>query len=702
MDTRFVADVETWERRPFDGGFDGLRRLAEASFSGAVRTGRTYLFLVGGRPVGVFDYEENPRGEDSVSPASIDAFEDAGGEAFTAPHRALSLLAVMQASGGETRGRYYSNDTPIAEVDRTLREGGFTGYLELSENVLSGDYYLVYHRGSRQSVAFVGQSRRLKTDEEAFDLADDEVGIYEVTGIDLPRLELPEPAEPEVPRDPIVPTGDEAEADDDERSADDSAPDPDPDTRPDPAPESEPVPADDTAVEAAIEQVEEAVEAESEAEAEAAGEFETGTGTETETGTETATSDEPAFDPTAPVPESAAESAEEPAEAVEEPTEAAAGEPSESAAGEPSESEVEATPEDVAAATAAVETEAETETEASTDDPTDTNGEGGLDGRVVPSVDPARTARGAEPTPESTPEQGEVIVDGETVDGLRRELAARDDEVAALKERLEAVERERDELQAEVEALERRLSAAGVPPESPERSLTAKEALGETSVFVRYRSKRDPTLADAHDGAASPEAVAENLRLDWHTQFDADAVAVDGRSFEAFLEDTLSYAFVRWLVEDLVYEIRDTGNAGSMRALYDALPSLDRIEFASELSVAGETVRFDVVGRDRMGTPLLVANLEDSRDPTDEVTMADLVNATTAYVQDGNDLAGAFAVTASYFEPAALETADEATGGSLLSRDQRKSFVKLSRKQGYHLCLVEAREDSFYLSVPEL
>ena len=32
----------------------------------------------------------------------------------------------------------------------------------------------------------------------------------------------------------------------------------------------------------------------------------------------------------------------------------------------------------------------------------------------------------------------------------------------------------------------------------------------------------------------------------------------------------------------------------------------------------------------------------------------------------------------------------------------RASFVNLSRKQGYHLCPVEARNENFHLAVPEL
>ncbi|TKX77227.1 hypothetical protein EXE53_27735, partial [Halorubrum sp. SD626R] len=62
----------------------------------------------------------------------------------------------------------------------------------------------------------------------------------------------------------------------------------------------------------------------------------------------------------------------------------------------------------------------------------------------------------------------------------------------------------------------------------------------------------------------------------------------------------------------------------------------------------------------------------------------------------------AFAGTESFFEPGALETAGDAVGGGLFSRSKRASFVKLSRKRGYHLCLVEARDGGFHMTVPDL
>ena len=82
--------------------------------------------------------------------------------------------------------------------------------------------------------------------------------------------------------------------------------------------------------------------------------------------------------------------------------------------------------------------------------------------------------------------------------------------------------------------------------------------------------------------------------------------------------------------------------------------------------------------------------------------MASLVESGTQACSTEETFSGAFFVASSFFDPDALETAREATSDSLLSRDKRKSFVKLSRKRGFHLGLVEARDGSFHLSVPDL
>ncbi|MFB6164530.1 MAG: hypothetical protein ABEJ31_05175, partial [Haloarculaceae archaeon] len=181
MTTRTVEQVDDWDARPFSGGYAGLRDLSDERFSGIVTAGPTRLCMTKGTVVGVLD-------------GRIEDFAEASGTAHEAPSPALPLLAVMQDRTDEVRAQYYTEDTPLADVDGTLQDGNFTGYVELSENVLSGDYYLVYHQGRRMSVAFVGASGQLLTDDEAFDTAADEVGIYEVRPVEVDAIEVPEPA----------------------------------------------------------------------------------------------------------------------------------------------------------------------------------------------------------------------------------------------------------------------------------------------------------------------------------------------------------------------------------------------------------------------------------------------------------------------------------------------------------------------------
>jgi len=205
----------------------------------------------------------------------------------------------------------------------------------------------------------------------------------------------------------------------------------------------------------------------------------------------------------------------------------------------------------------------------------------------------------------------------------RDEIADERDELATEVDRLESelstLREERDRLKSELSAARDRL------PES-DRTISAAEARSGTNLFVRYESKGGATLEDAHDGAVDRDALRENLRIEHHTSFETDGLAVDGRPYEEFLEDTIEHGFTRWLVEDLPFEVSSTGNQSVLRDLYDAIPEIDRAEIGGSVSIVirenGEETReqrsFDLVLRDRMGNPLVVADLNDSRDPTAE------------------------------------------------------------------------------------
>ncbi len=101
-----------------------------------------------------------------------------------------------------------------------------------------------------------------------------------------------------------------------------------------------------------------------------------------------------------------------------------------------------------------------------------------------------------------------------------------------------------------------------------------------------------------------------------------------------------------------------------------------------------------------MAIPLVVANINNSRERPRGPDVGSHPER-RAGRQRFRVAASAFLVTSSFFEPGALETAEEATSSGLFNRDKRKSFVNL-RERGFHLCLLEARNQEFHLAVPEL
>ncbi|MBX0294658.1 DUF7527 domain-containing protein [Haloarcula nitratireducens] len=786
MSTRTVELVSEWESVPFEGGYEGLRALAADEFSGAVVSGPTRLFMVGGTVVGILE-------------GDIEDFEGGDGTARRAPHEALPLLAVMQERADEVRAKYYTQDTPLSEVNETLSDGNFTGFVELSENVLSGDYYQVYHGGRSMSVAWVGSADRLVTDDDAFEQADDEVGIYEVKPVDISPVEIPEPAEPDTGGAAAGAVGtaetDDADANEAEtepvasegESADETA---------EPIGSGEAVDSDDSVETADQSESPTAADAADDANDDPATERRSGPATGGPPGSKAAGTDQGVAGPDAERRRSS--SAAQPTEREQtdgaEATETGESTTDGSTTGS-SESSRQSAPE-TAETTASAERASETNGPASqsspggdsaasgpTDpaqppqtapkaretaqSPTAASGTGGatttdLETRSIPSLDPDRSTAASTRAAESAvvsndvessaaPQETETTTERsadaassaarpratdeqrdrpaadrqrERVEEVESELDAKEAEIGRLRTELDDLsatnddlraERDRlqtelDEAKTEIQRLERRLGDAQEDAPDAGTRLSPAEAIDGTNLFVRYHSKGEATLEKAHAGDADRSQVEENLRLEYHTQFDGTDAVVDGEEFETFLQESIHYRFVDWLVRNLLYEIRDTGHASAMRDLYDALPEIDRAELNGNVSVTytedGKQHRsqeqFDVVARDRMGNPLVVANINDSRQPATDGQMTDIVRDAERVGNASGSLAAAFLVTSSFFEPGALETAEEATSSGLFSRDKRKSFVNLSRKDGYHLCLLEARNREFHLAVPEL
>ena len=895
MDSRTQERAEQWDSRPFSGGYDGLTDLAASEFSGAVATAGTWLFMLNGRIVGVVD-------------GTIEDFETGSGTVYEAPHPSLPLLCTMEAKGGETRAKYYTNETPLREVDGTLQDSSFTGYVELSENVLSGDYYAVYYGGRRMAAAYIGNAERLLTGDEAFERADDEVGIYEVRDVDIDVTDVPGTESDATGDSGGTSAGSSAGAGSDVGSGSVSDIDPgsgagsDADPVSDAPSDTDPAAGSDTRAEPSVNPTESAIES-----IDISGSEPTETADETSadsliddvafddvTGGSSApeetdepsgitTAEEPALDasssgittqesepdatdtgtepsgsePEASVSTSFDEAATEstgtdptpvdssPAEPTQADRTAVPDAPSEPAddqgdAAEQSSAEsddIEHTSPDLAEVEAAAEqldqndiSWTEDDVDSSTDDaaeesePTATEPADESDAeskqqadpederfeeeaqwretRSIPSIDPDNTQStdakresaasrrastrnrgtsepatggsksGARETPGSTDDssarsspkaasagssrqndgQGQqsraterddsrsnrgitVAPDSEQqqrIATLTEQLETLQEQRDALVTKAEKLETERDQLRSEnkeltstVDRLQSRINEletelqraresaapteAGSETPAASTQLPPQRALAETNLFVRYGSKSQPTLETAHDGDADKSEVAANLQLEHHTSFDAADVAVDGDPYEEFLSSTMEYRFVDWLTETVLYEIRDTGNGDALGDLYDAIPRIDRAELGASISLADDEtedvpdeVTFDIVAFDKMGNPLVVANLNDSRDPATQGMLEEMEEAASAVKANYPDLAASVVVTSSYFEPGALEVAEQATSGGFLSRGSKLSYVNLSRKAGYHLCLVESRSEGFHMNVPEL
>ncbi|WP_336022384.1 DUF7527 domain-containing protein [Halobellus salinisoli] len=748
MNSRTIDVVTDWETVATPDGYEGLHELADAEFSGAVSAGMTWAFFLNGRVVGVFE-------------GDIGDFEDAELTAYRAADPSLPLLFSMQERGGETQARYYTNETSLTDADQTLSNGGFTGYIELSENVLSGDYYVVYHGGKSMSAAFVGSSERLITGDEAFETAADEVGIYEVIDTDVELVEIPALPDPE-PDD-----GDESDAADETDSTDDgtdSTDEADTDTAAVAADTADDGPEDAGADDGA--NVERGDSGPDEDDKSKAG--------------GRANDDDRADADDSGSDEDAADGSRSDEDVESEPTETAgADDDAENAATSPAAGDGDA----VGSGADPVATEPPSSGGETADEPS-----GGADGvfsdeerwrkaKTIPSLDPSESSnngtaqRADESAAQSATERvaqlqkqqaarrqardrgtsADSAQSRETqrdrsgrrgnddtgrlkkrlsrardrIDELESERETLKEERASLREereetqqrltaleterddqrdRIEELEAERETLKAEVERLKSELD--GESESVGDTSMSPERALSGTNLFVRYDRKGEATLEHAHAGEASREDVSKNLRLEHHTTFETDGLAVGGRPYAEFLRDSTEYSFAEWLVTDLLYEIGETGNRTGMAGVFDAIPEIDRIELYGTVGVdtedGVERRDFDVIFRDKMGDPLFVADINDSRNATTEAMVGSLVTNTGIIAENDESLSAGFYVTESFYEPGALETVSEETGGGLLSRSKKRSFVKLSRKRGYHLCLVEARNGEFHLNVPDL
>ena len=750
MHSRTVEQVRSWDSRPFDGGLAALSALSEEGHTGAVTAANTWLFMLNGRVIGVFEGE-------------LEDFE-ASGTVYSTVEDGLPLLFAMQERGGRTRAKYFTEDTSLQEADQTLSSANFTGYVELSENVLSGDYYLVYYGGTRREVAFVGQSERVETGEAAFELAADEVGIYEVKDVSLTITEIPEPAQEsqataaatagateeagkeatntaeETTTSTAGPVDADATGDADQggepassseqstassRTADGQADEP-PATHSTPATESANSGASSTSGSASTSTRSDASPANSQS-------------------SSSSSSGEGPDEPSKPEQQSADASKQEnrvrDANArqrrVAAPGQTGVDE-AETAddSGRSAGSSADSTDGDSAASADELERRFREEAEWRQTrsipalDPEDTHPTEDTSDQPSPTeqaAHPTATGQADKPRMDSSPSTADQNAPRSRVEKLRAAVKKREQRIDELSSRIESLESERSELQSELEAAESARESleadleslreereeladrvaeleAGADPAESEETLSAEAALAGTNLFVRYDSKGEPTLEAL--GEADPAAIDANLRLEHHTQFETDAVTVEGKAYREFLESTGTFAVLSWLLREFPYELLETGNRSAMAELFEAISAIDRIELEGEVTIdaeEGRTETFSFVMRDRMGNPLIVGEYDDSRDAVRESQLQALLSGAEAVAGVGDQFAGALYVTKSFFEPDALELAESsAARGGLLSRGEKASYVSPADGTGFHLALVEDRSQTFHVTVPKL
>lgn len=698
MDSEIVDAVTDWDSTPFSGGYEGLRELADSEFSGVITQGTAWAFMLNGRIVGIED-------------GSMSSFEQADGTSYIAPTPALPLLYVMQTRG-EEQTKYYTNEKSISEADSTLSSGGFTGYIELSDNVLSGDYYTIYYGGKSMSVAFIGNSRKLLTDDEAFDRADNEIGIYTVYAADPDVVEIPEPPEAS-------------------------------DTADQPTESATTETADETSTDA-LSADEDVTASES---------------TSTHTDSQPQTVDENGHQ----TAETRSPSQPSAAGASTDSSPAAARSQSSSSSNSDSTAAPRSDGQSAATTTDTPTSDSQSPPETSTDSTSDrqkttdaadsaqsstASSEGVFNdeakwrnSKTIPSLDPSddpkrtesKTRSQRSKTPPSNQQSSVSSLSRPQLEkGLKRAeqiiQKAESEHEQLIKER-DALKSERDAAQQEVETLQAKLSKAKAKIERLKSQLesdsapastagngvsaggqpmSTADALDGTNLLVRYASKGDGTLEDAISGSVDQETITSNLRIEPHTTFDSEQVSVDGQSFETFLDGRIELAFVRWLAEEFLFDIQQTGNQNELSGIYETLPAINRAELQGTVSLGTDdegdelTATFDLVVRDKRDRPLFIADFNESKQPVGSGMINSLVRDGGEIIQQNESFTAAFAVTTSYYEGAALDSAADATGGGLLSASRGKSFVYSSRKQGFHLCLVERLGETFDLHVPEL
>jgi hypothetical protein len=619
MDNGVLKRIESWESRFFSNGGLKIEELLSSGFSGMIESEMEWMFILNGRIIG---YQGD----------RIQEFGKKEGKVYTAPHPALPILFYMQVSEkiGESM-QYYTEEKSIEEIDATLKENKFTGYIELADDVLSGDYYIVYHGGRSMDVAFIGNMDRLISEEESRRSIKDEIGIYQVNHVNIKPIDITvkDPEKKKVAGGLI---------------------------------ESENVKLEEK--HAKITENKEWPTQLEGMENNAIGEM-----TEREGNGRDKFEHEVAWRVSRVVPSIDPRKDGELVKLLKESTEWKTDDKNRG-------KEVQSN-ENVPSKKVEVEEEYITEKEEVYE-------------KIVEEVE-------------------EIIED-------RVEEIIEEDTDKMTGWGAENIELEKDENLIELISSDRELMKGNVSVNK--KVVDAKYAMESAIVFVRYKNPSGPTIIKSlkRKEKIGKDAVNRNLNYGNNIQISGineGITLVEGNNgepeeFKEYLEKSAEMRFIKWLVGSLIYEIIETENIKSMKSLYAAIPKIDQIRFgrkieASEKNEGLRAYAFDMVMEDDAGNPLIVANMNDSIDPTEIMDVNRLVESASRVSASVKSISAAFLVSSSFHSAEALTAADESMKRRFRSRKKENTKVKASRKNKYNLCLVECRKgDGVYLKIPKL
>lgn len=188
--------TDHWDAVPLDGlesrslrAFGSAGRAFSGGLDWSTSGGRTSALVVNGFAVRAT--------RDLPSPGEATQVE----RVREAPAPVLPYLVAVHGRGKQ-RLRRYTENQPIETTIDKLSGTSFTGYVELSDRVYSGDYYAAFHAGRPGFVALRSDDRPPLCGDDARERMVDEVGIYTVHELYVDPVDLSAP--PDERGDPVV------------------------------------------------------------------------------------------------------------------------------------------------------------------------------------------------------------------------------------------------------------------------------------------------------------------------------------------------------------------------------------------------------------------------------------------------------------------------------------------------------------------